>query len=87
MIDFWAPWCTQCKALTPLVEELAGAYGDKILFAQCNLTENTPIAVKYGIRSIPTFLFLKKGQVIEQLYGMISKNQFEKVLKTLTENP
>jgi len=85
VIDFWAPWCTQCKALDPLIAQLADAYSGSVRFGKCNLTENTAIAVKYGIRSVPFFLFFKNGKVAEQLYGTVSKSQFETILRKLTD--
>ncbi|MEE4356025.1 MAG: thioredoxin [Desulfococcaceae bacterium] len=85
MIDFWAPWCTQCKALEPLISQFAEKYAGQMRFAKCNLAENTDIAVKYGIRSVPFLLFIKKGEVAEQLHGMVSKPQLEKVFQKLTD--
>ena len=83
MVDFWATWCTQCKALDPVIAQLADAYSGSVRFGKCNLTENMPLAAKYGIRSVPFLLFFKNGNVEEQLYGTASKAQIEKSLKKL----
>ncbi len=85
MIDFWAPWCTQCKALDPLIAQLADLYSGRVGFGKCNLTENTAIAVTYGIRSVPFFLFFKNGNVAEQVYGTVSKSRLETILRKLTD--
>ena len=80
LIDFWAEWCQPCKMLAPTVEELAGEYGDKILVAKLNVDDNPQTATKYGIRGIPTLLFFKDGQVVQQLVGVKSKAEIKKVI-------
>ena len=80
LVDFWAEWCQPCKMLAPTVEELAGEYEDKILVGKLNVDDNPQTATKYGIRGIPTLLFFKDGQVVQQLVGVKSKAEIKKVI-------
>ena len=66
VVDFWATWCGPCKAIAPLVEELAKEYDGKIVVGKCDVEENDDIAMEFGIRNIPTILFIKDGKVAEK---------------------
>lgn len=69
VVDFWAPWCTPCKMVAPVLEKLAAEYGDKLTIAKVNTDENPQWAVRYGVQGIPTLLFIKDGLVKDTIVG------------------
>jgi len=80
LVDFWAPWCGPCRAIAPMVEELAGNFGDKVRFAKCNVDDNPTTPQKYGIRAIPTLILFKGGEVAEQITGIVAKSKLEEAI-------
>jgi thioredoxin 1 len=81
MIDFWAEWCGPCRAITPIVEELAKEYDGKAIIGKLNVDENPEVTVKYGVRNIPTILFIKNGEVVDKQVGAVPKSVLEEKLK------
>ena len=77
LIDFWAPWCGPCKAIAPILDELATELGDSVKICKVNVDNNSEIAGKYEIRAIPTILVFKDGQVAENIVGLVSKDDLK----------
>lgn len=73
LIDFWAEWCGPCKMLSPIVEELAGEYEGKAIIASVDVDSNPNVSAKFGIRSIPTLLFFKDGEIVDKQVGYVPK--------------
>ncbi len=83
MVDFWAPWCGPCKAIGPIVEDLAATFGSKVKFLKCNVDDNPLTPGKYGIKAIPTLIFFKDGDVVDQITGMVAKSRLESSLNKI----
>lgn len=73
MVDFWAEWCGPCRMIAPIIEELSHEYEGKVVIGKVNVDDNPEVSMKYGIRSIPTVLILKDGQVVDKQVGVTSK--------------
>jgi thioredoxin len=73
LVDFWAEWCGPCRALTPILEEVAASYGDEVIFGKINIDENSQTPAKYSVMSIPTLILFKNGQVEAIKMGLLQK--------------
>jgi thioredoxin 1 len=73
LVEFWAPWCGPCRMIAPVIDELAGDFDGKAKICKVNTDEEQDVAIKYGIRSIPTILFFKNGELVDQMIGASSK--------------
>jgi thioredoxin 1 len=81
LIDFWATWCAPCRAIAPLVEQLADSYAGKIKFGKMDIDSNPKVPTQFEIRSIPTLLLFKEGKVVGQIVGAVPKAKIEELIK------
>jgi len=84
LVDCWAPWCQPCLIVAPIVEEVAKEYQGKVKFCKLNVDENSDIAARYGIMSIPTLLIFKEGKVVDQIIGAVPKEMIKEKLDKIT---
>ncbi len=83
LVDFWAEWCAPCRMIAPIVEELANEYKGQIKVGKLNVDMNPQSSMSYGIRSIPTLLFFKNGDAVEQISGAVPRAEIEKKIKAV----
>jgi thioredoxin 1 len=83
VVDFWATWCGPCKRIAPDVEALAEAYKDQVIVGKCDVDDNDDLTARFGVRNIPTVLFIKNGEVQDKTVGAVTKAQLEEKLKAL----
>ncbi|WP_418792268.1 thioredoxin [Phosphitispora sp. TUW77] len=80
LVDFWAPWCSPCRMISPIIDELAGEYSGKAKVGKVNVDENREIAVEYGVMSIPTLILFKDGNAVDRVVGFKSKKDLQNLL-------
>lgn len=80
LVDFWASWCAPCKAIAPVLDQLADDYDGKIKIGKVNVDENPTTPSQYSVRGIPTMILFKNGEIVDQLVGAVPKNQIEALL-------
>lgn len=83
MVDFWAPWCGPCRMIAPVIDDLAVDFEGKANICKVNTDEEQDLAVRFGVRSIPTILFMKDGEVVDQMIGADSKQAYADKLNSL----
>ena len=83
LVDFWAVWCGPCRALGPVIEEIASEFEGKIVVGKCNVDEAQDISMEYGIRSIPTVIFFKNGEPVDKTIGLVPKEEIVKRINSL----
>lgn len=80
LVDFWAEWCAPCKALTPVVEEVAQSFAGRVQVGKMNIDDEPQTPGKYAVRAIPTLLLFKDGEVVDQIVGLVTKGKIEEML-------
>jgi len=83
VVDFWAPWCGPCRMIGPIIEELAAEYEGKVVIAKCDVDSSEQVPVKYGIRNIPTILFIKDGVLKDKIVGSTTKSAIVSKINSL----
>ncbi len=83
VIDFWAEWCGPCRTIAPIIDELANEFEGQVVIGKCDVEENDDIVGKYGVRNIPTVIFLKGGELVDKQVGAASKDAFKAKIEKL----
>ena len=83
LIDFWATWCGPCRVLSPTVDEVAAEFEGRAIVAKCNVDDSEDLAAQFKVRNIPTLVFVKGGEMVDRLVGLVSKEQIEEKLTSL----
>lgn len=83
VIDFWAEWCGPCRMVAPIIDELAAEYEGRVVIGKCDVEENDDITMKYGVRNIPTIVFLKGGELVDKQVGAASKDALKAKIEKL----
>lgn len=81
LVDFWAPWCSPCRMIAPVIDELASDYAGKVKVGKVNVDENRQIAIEFGVMSIPTLIVFKGGKAVERIVGFKPKNELAALLE------
>lgn len=83
VLDFWATWCGPCKRIAPIIEALAADYEGQAIIGKCDVEDDEDLAMRFGIRNVPTVLFIKNGEVVDKMVGAAARPAFEEKLKSL----
>lgn len=83
VVDFWAEWCGPCKMIGPVIDEISNEYSDKAIVGKVNVDQNSSVSAQFNVRSIPTVLFIKNGEVVDKSVGAVAKNVLTQKLEAL----